>query len=491
MAIAFKHRISAINQGIRQRSKAFNTKLGAMMERRPLLSFFGLLGLLLVLIIIGNFLRKPPQAPPAAQAEPPVVQIYTSSQAPTMLFSAKIEKSGVINIYAQSQGIVQKVKVTEGDKVKRGTVLLSLSTNYQGANSASLSRQIAQKNYDFNVQNYDAQKDIIAKQKDLANKANTQASELRAITRQSFDETRGLIGINQEIIRRLDEEIAFLESMCGCGGAENLEMVSYLQGKAMAQSSVTQLQAGLRASEYQSNDSSTGAQLSNLTRDVAIKQLELQEKTLDLTKDVSELNVKLARVSESLMYPAAPFKGTVERVYVNVGESINPGTLLATLKADKGENTAIVLVTRDVSKQISRSEPSYLTVGGQQLKLYPRYISTEATEGNLYSVMYDIPAESGSLLTNTELLQMQIPVGNKAIAANHVIVPLDAIYQTQDKAYVSVIRKNEAGQTITKTIEVNLGQVSGSFVQVTSGLSADDQVVTSRNVQDGDVVKLP
>jgi multidrug efflux pump subunit AcrA (membrane-fusion protein) len=408
-----------------------------------------------------------------------------------MLFSAKIEKSGVISIYAQSQGIVQKVKVTEGQAVKRGTVLVALSTNYQGGNIASLSRQIAQKNYDFNVQNYDAQKDVIAKQKDLANKVNTQASELRSITRQSLDETRGLISLNQDIIGRIDEEIKSINDMCGCSGPENLEMISYLQAKAMAQSSLNQLQASLRSADYQSNDSSTGAQISNLTRDLAIKQLELQEKSLTLTKDVSELNVKLARVSESLMYPAAPFPGTVERVFVNPGESVSPGTLLATLKANKGENTAIVLVTREVSKQIARTEPSYLTAGDQQLKLYPRYISTEATEGNLYSVMYDIPAESASLLTNTELLKIQIPVGNKAISANHVVVPLDAIYQTQDKAYVSVIRKNEAGQTIAKTVEVTLGEVSGSFVQVTAGLNAEDQVITSRNVQDGDVVKLP
>jgi len=474
---------------LKNRIHIIRTKTGQLVESQPLLSFFGLLGLLLLLIIVGNFLRQPPAATETVQTEPKLVQAYTSTQAPTMTFSAHVEKSGVIHIYAQSAGIVQAIKMKEGQHVKRGTTLVSLSTNYQGGNVASISRQIAQKNFEFNEQNLDAQKDIIANQKDLATKAQTQAAELRDINSQSFEATRSLISLNQDILHRIEDQIKFLEST-NVGGANDAAILGALQGKAAAQSGLTQLESSFRVLEYQSDDSKTPTQISDMSRDVTIKQLDLQEKSLVLAKDISELNVKLARISESLMYPASPCPGVVERIYVNIGQSVTPGTLIATIAADQGENTAIVSVTREVAQQISSTEPSVLRAGEERLELYPRYVSTEATEGNLYTVLYDIPTEFSSSLTNAELLQIKIPVGNKTIAASNVIVPLDAIYQTQDKAYVSVMRQDEAGQTIARTVEVNLGQVSGSYVQITAGLSADDQIITSRNVQDGDTVRL-
>ncbi|MDQ3008173.1 MAG: hypothetical protein M3Q81_01100 [bacterium] len=463
--------------------------LSSFTNTHPLLSFFGLLGLLFLLIVLSNALRQPPAAPETAAAEPVAVQVYSSDQAPVMTFSAKIEKSGVINIYAQSPGIVQALRVTEGDTVKRGTSLVNLSSNYQGGSLPSVSRQIAQQSYDFNLENFDTQKEIISKQKELASKSETQAEELRAINRRSLDETRDLIKLNEDVIGRIDDQIEFLQST-NVAGANDAALLGALQGKAGAQSGLTQLRSGLRTQEYQTADSTTSAQLGQIGRDVALKQLELQEKSLTLTKDISHLNLKLARINESLMYPAAPCAGTVERVYVTVGQSVTPGTLIATIKADQGENTAFVQVTSDVAKRISMTEPSQLTVGTQQIELYPRFVSSEATDGSLHTVLYDIPADFSTLLTNSELLPVKIPVGSKAISLDTVIVPLDAIYQTQDKAFVTTATQNSDGENVAKTMEVTLGQVSGSFVQVLSGLSAQDKVITSRNVQDGDLVAI-
>lgn len=473
---------------LKTRSQKIRTKVVTIIEERPLLSFFGLLAILLVIIAISNFLRKPPAAAPVAEQAAKPVTVYSSSQAPTLTFSAKIEKSGVINIYAQSGGIVQGIKTKAGSRVSRGSTLVQLSTNYQGGNTSSLSRQIAQKSFEFNKDNFDSQKEIIAKQRELATKGDTQGDELRSITRQSLDETRSLISLNETILSGINAQIAYLEST-NVGGANDAAILGAQQGKAGAQAGLNQLRAGLRNAEYQSSETNTPAQMSDISKDVAIKQLDLQERSLTLTRDISELNVKLARVQESQMYPATPCAGVVERVYVKIGQSVSPGTLIATIKADGGENTALALVTRDVAKQISLTEPSVIFIGGKNVSLYPRYISTEATDGSLYSVTYDVPREYATSLTNSELMQIQIPVGSKNISTTSVAVPLDAIYQTQDKAFVSVIHRD--GELATaKTVEVTLGEVSGSFVQVVSGLNSDDVVVTSRNVQDGDKVVI-
>lgn len=484
MAFSFAN----ISSTFKNRAQIVRKRAVAFIDQRPLLSFFGLLGFLFLLIVLSSFLRQPPAAEEATVAEPKAVSVYSSAEVPTMTFSAKIEKSGVINIYAQSPGIVQSIKLKEGSRVSRGGTLVGLSTNYQGGNVSSLSRQIAQKNFEFASENFDAQKEIIAKQRELALKGDIQADELRSINRQSLDDTRSLISLNEEILRRLDEQIAFLQAT-NVNGNNNASILGALQGKAGAQSGLTQLRSGLRMSEYQSSDSNTSAQMGDLSKDVAVKQLDLQEKSLTLAKDISEINLKLARVSESLMYPAAPCAGVVERIHVKIGQSVAPGTLIATIKADAGENSAMVFVNREVAQQISRSEPSKLVAGEKTLELLPRYISTEATEGSLYSVMYDIPREFGTALTNAELVKIQVPVGAKTLTHAGVTIPLDAVYQTQDKAYVSVVVQ-DGEELKAKTVEVELGAVSGASVEVRAGLKPEDKIITSRNVQDGDRVRV-
>lgn len=458
-------------------------KITSFIDTRPFGSFFILLGLLLALIILGNFLRKPAAVEEKKASEPELVETYSFGESPKMTFAAKVEKSGVISIFAQSPGIVQKINLTEGQKVGRGGTLVSLSTNYQGGNAASLSRQIAQKSFDSTVENFDLQKDIIGKQRELAEKGNIQAEQMREITRQSLDETRSLITLNEQIISGIDRQIEFLESV-NVNGASDSALLGARQGKAAAQGGLAQLRSTLRTLDYQSNEEKTPAQIGDISKDLTLRQLDLQERGLVLSKDISELNLKLARVSEGLMYPASPCVGVVERIYVKVGQSISPGTLIATIKADQGENTAVVLVPRDIAKQISTAETSEFIIGGKKVSLYPRYVSTEATDGSLHSVLYALPALYAPQLTNSTTLEVRIPMGNKKIVTDTLYIPLDSVYQTTEKSYVYVTEEDKA--TVK---EVSLGDVSGSFVKVNSGLSASDRVITSRSVQEGDAIR--
>src|SRR5260221_9193191 len=106
-------------------------------------------------VVIANQLRKPPAEVALTAPAPKVVNVYQIGATPNIQMQAKIEKSGVIQIVAQSAGIVQKINKNEGDHVKRGTQLFSLSTSYQGGNISSLNRQLAQKNFAFLSNNYD------------------------------------------------------------------------------------------------------------------------------------------------------------------------------------------------------------------------------------------------------------------------------------------------------------------------------------------------
>ncbi len=457
-------------------------------DKYPFALFLGLLGVLLVLIIIGNYLRTPAPIAEEAQHAPTSVQVYAQGSTPMIGATAKIEKSGVITIFAQTSGIVQKIPVTEGTHVQRGTKLVVFSTNYQGANAAAVSRQLAQRNAKFANDNYQFQKDTIAQQREVAQKVEAQASDLRSITRDSLQDTRDVIKLNEDILNSINLQLADLEAN-NVHGATDSAVLAVKQGKAQLLVGLNNLRAGLRSAEYSSSNDQEPAQLAQLQRDITLKQLDLQERSLDLSKDVANLQVKLQSISESLMYPTTPCPGTVERVFVKVGQLVNPGTPIAIVRADAREMTGVVTVPGEIASRVSRAEQSIFTVEGTTFSLAPRYISAEPTDGNLHTILFSIPGEYEQYFSNNEQVAVQLPLGSPVARSTDLYIPLDAVYQTQESAFVYVA-VTESDKTVARVKQVELGAVSGGYVKVTSGLTDADKVIITRGMSDGELLAI-
>jgi multidrug efflux pump subunit AcrA (membrane-fusion protein) len=458
-------------------------------DKHPLPTFFGLMALLVAIVILGNHLRQPIPQPATTEIPAKEVSTYHIGQAPRLQLQATIDKSGIVNIVAQSSGVVQKIAVKEGDHVKRGSRIANLSTNYQGGNAASVSRQISQKNYKFQEENLQSQKDLINTQREVARNTDTQNDKLREISRQSIDDTSSLISLNEDIVNTLSNMIADLEeaNTCGCLDAD---ILYGKQQKAQALAALSGLRSGLRNTQYTSSDSNEGAKASDLQRDVTLKQLDLQEKTLDLNKDIAKLSLRLGQVNEALMFPAAPTPGVVERVYIKVGQVVNPGTLIATIRGDKNEATAILLASQEISAKISKIEESYIISGDTKVAALPRYISKEPTTGTLHSILFSLPTDLADKFTNNSTVQVDVPIGYAQTSSSIPYIPLDAVYQTQDKSYVYVTHPADNSKTIAKVREVQLGNVYGDYVEVESGLNKGDEVIINRSVIEGDVVEI-
>lgn len=486
----FMKTLRNIFSSLSRRLRGFFQRFLQVINRRPFASFIVFLLLLLGLVVVGEALRKPAPEPEEEVAPATKVNVFSQDGQPMLEFTAKVEKSGVITVVAQSPGIVRSINVTEGKTVGQGASLVSLSSTYQGGTAQSLSRQIAQRNLQFTEETYGIQKDIVSKQRELANKADIQGDELREINRKSLDDTRGLISLNEEIFNTLDSQIRQLEAS-NVNGSNDAAIFSAKQGKAAVAAGLLNLRSGLRQAEYQTADDKTPAQISDFSRDVALRQLDIQEKSLDLGKDIAELNLKLARISEQTMFPAAPCAGVVERVYVKPGDAVSPGMPIATIRANNTQANAVVAVPAEISRQINQLEPSVFMSNGKEIKLYPRYISTEATEGSLYGVFFTLPEELANAVTQGTSLTVKIPVGGKKTVSKDVIAPIDAIYQTADKAYIYVVetatQSAEAGQSgqTASLREVELGNITGEYVEVESGLQPTDQVITTRGITNG------
>lgn len=483
-----KSRLSTFTHSLKAAGNLSRKRVLKVVDHYPLISFFSFLALLIFVAAIGNKLRAP--AVPAANIVPPAkqVQTYQLDGAPSITVQAKIEKSGSITLVAQTAGVVQRIQKQAGDKVSRGSTILSLSTNYQGGNAAVLSSEIAQKNAAFSQDNYQNQTDLINRQKDLAGSLETQASELRAINRQSQDANNNLMSQESDLINSLSNQLTPL--IANNINNVNQAAITQLQSSRISlQGAFNSLQAGERTLEYQASDANTPANLAKEQRDITLKQLDLQQKTTDLNRDISALNLQISQVTAALMFPASPCDGTVERVFVKVGQAVQPGTILATIRGTDDQATAYALVSQQLAGTISRILPSQFSINGKSVAVIPTYVSQEPTDGTLFSVIYHLPTMTAADLANNSWVPVSIPLTNQNAHLSQSI-PLDSVYQTQAQAYVYVVGQNQQGSPSAMVKPVELGQVFGQFVEVKSGLDAKDQVIVDRNVLDGDLVKV-
>lgn len=481
----FKHFI----RGSQGKTTYIASRTVRIIDRYPMRSFFVALGIILLLILVSNFLNKPKLVAPEQIKVTKTVSVYRIGSAPKITVSAQTKKSGVIQITSLAGGVIDKLNVKEGDQVNAGDVLVSLSSNYKGQNSASVQRQIADRQYQTNASTYNTQKDIIKKQKELAEKNEDNAEELRKITSQSLDETRGLISTNEQTLDLINQQINdFNTANPNPNSTTRPSLIALKEQQVQFTASLNQAKQALRTNEYNASDDQPPAEIAEITKEITKKQLDVQEKQLALSLEVSRLQAQVAAIGESLMFPTAPFAGTIQRVFVKEKQQVSAGTALVVISQVVADDpiTAVAYVSKDVADKVSRIEPSTIHLGDKvTFQALPSFVSTEAVQGTLYAVYYPIPDQFNAAAVNEGFISVDMPIGYADTTMVATYVPLDAVYQTREKAYVFVTTYG-----IAQSRDVQLGQVYGDSVEIVSGLKNGDQVILNRNIIAGDTVKV-
>ncbi|MBI4037583.1 hypothetical protein HY382_00885 [Candidatus Curtissbacteria bacterium] len=475
-------RIRGVPAPLKTKAAKIYKKIYTSIKARPITAF--LLSLLLLLLIIagGNFLTRPKKEE-APKVPPKKVDVYTIGKTPTIKVAAQIQKDGVVQIVAQTPGIVQKISVTEGDKVNRGSNIASLSTNYQGGNAASLARQLAQVQAANVNETFDTQKEIIAKQRDIVNKGAENTDELRKISVDSLNDTNSLLNLNQNIVDTLNANLKNLEEN-NAGGVNDQLILATKQQVSSFQAAVNQLSSASRNLSFTTSTEKAPTQLSNLSKDLTLKQLEVQQKTLELSKKVAQIQLNIARVNEAVMFPASPISGTVQKIFVDIGQSVSPGTPIASITGS-GNVSAVASVPYSIAANTSKIDESTLHFANRTIAAFPRFVTTEATNGQLYSIIYDVDQEFQSELTNLEYITVEIPIGTSDTNSIVPFIPIDSVFQTQDTAFIYVVKDLKASAK-----NIILGNVLGDQVEVKEGLADGDLIILNRNIIEGELVSI-
>ncbi|HMS22376.1 MAG TPA: hypothetical protein PKA38_01305 [Candidatus Levybacteria bacterium] len=466
---------------VRKRAKPGYKNFSIRAQKHPFLSFFIALGVLLLIIILGNISSKLGMKSEHVKELVKKVEVYSIGESPRISLQAQVKQEGVIEIVAQMPGIVQEVYVSDGQHLSSGQTLVSLSTNYQGGSTPNLQAQLANAQYKNIQDTFDTQKDLIGKQRELTEKTNNNAEELRKISDDSKTNTKGLLDQNETILNTLTDQLETLEQ----SGATPEQLLGAQQAKAQAQAGVNQLRSTLKNLEYTTNTTNPPTQLVNIQKDISYKQLDLQEKALLLSKETSRIQYNIALVTAALMHPATPFEGTVERIMVSPGESVSTGTVIALISSDNPKATLSLLVPQEIAENISRATPSTIHINGKKVLLTPSYISGVPTKSLLYSVLYTLPPEYISKVINKSYVTVEVPIGYADTLASVPFIPIDSVFQSQNSSYVFVEKNNKV---ISKTIK--LGAVYGSYVEVSSGIQEGDKIILNRNVVSGEKIEI-
>ena len=136
------------------------------------------------------------------------------------------------------------------------------------------------------------------------------------------------------------------------------------------------------------------------------------------------------------------------------------------------------------ARRVSLIEESVIYIDGKKLLVKPDFVSHEATDGQLYSVIFTVPKQYHKNLTDGEYIRVELAIGVPDTGKSVPFIPIDSVFQTLDEAIVYVVDGNKA-----KSKNIVLGQVIGGEVEV-EGLTEGDQVILNRNILAGDKVTI-
>jgi multidrug efflux pump subunit AcrA (membrane-fusion protein) len=435
-----------------------------------------LIALLFATIAVGAQFRKPEITPEAAVSQPKEVAVYYVGQLPSVTTTGTVNQTGVLQIVSQSSGVVSQLPVVPGQKVRRGQSLASLGTTYSGASAPSIQRSIAQKQYEQIKATRALQTEALNLQRSIATTSAEGAQRQREIQGAALSDTRQILELTELQLATLDQSLSVATA--------SAELQVLRQQRAQLLSTASQLRGSIRSAEYVDSQENPPAQLEKLQQDLTLKQLEIQEQSLVLQEDVARLQLQLARIQESLLFPVAPFDGVVERVHVSVGQVVSPGQVIATLKCDILATEVIAQISPLLASQISTLEPAVLTSGATSITLYPQFISSVATSGSMHSVQFLIPQEHFYDFTDEEVVSISLPISAEGSRTSTPFIPIDSVFQTENRALVLVI----SAEGRAESREIVTGMVAGRFVSVLSGLDADSQVIIDRSIIAGERV---
>jgi membrane fusion protein (multidrug efflux system) len=212
-----------------------------------------------------------------------------------------------------------------------------------------------------------------------------------------------------------------------------------------------------------------------------IQFLQAQNNKEGLEKKLATLN---AQLSQSRI--TAPISGVVDQVNVKVGETAMPGAGVFRV-VNLGNLKVIAKVSDTYAASVKRGDEILISFPDLQ-KDYKAKVSFVSTTVDPLSRTFTIEANlpSSPVLKPNMVAKVQI---NDATKKNALIVDQNIIQGTE-KGQVVYVAVNENGKKMAKSKLVKTGLIYNGKIEVTEGLQAGDEIITTgyQEVSDGQTI---
>ena len=239
------------------------------------------------------------------------------------------------------------------------------------------------------------------------------------------------------------------------------------------------------AAAMEKNNTARYNRIYNLRKQGAATDRELDQAESEMATSKAALQAADARLVRSTII--APISGVLNRLPVEKGEYVQPGTTVAEI-VDLGTVKVVANVPeRDIQfLQLGQTARILADVKGEKKELtgtigYISELADTATRATRVEVTVD---NSRRLLRSGHIVDAEF---TRRIITNVVMIPLAAVIPLEDGKAVYVVNDNKAHRR-----DVELGLIQGRMVQILSGLADGDKLIVAghRFVGPGQQVRI-
>ena len=370
------------------------------------------------------------QAKPAPQAPPPLpVQVETLEPGQirsTGEFVGRLEAQERVSLQPQTQGRIERILVSNGDRVTQGTPIMLLSLDQTQANVTSAVAGVNSSQAALAT----AEAQLAAKQAD-----RTKAAADVKLQQSNFRRTRYLVEQGAQTQQQLDTAQNNLDTTIATLDAAAKDVNA-------AQASVKEAQSNVQQSQAQ----------------VAANQVNLSQKQI-----------------------VAPIDGMVGDFSVKVGDYASVGQTLTTIIKNDAFNMRISVPSNNVA-QLRLGLPVELLDGntGERLTTGSLSFISPQVDSSAQSIL--VTARFGntdSKLRDGQYVRARIIWSQKS----GILIPSQALNRIGGQNFVYVAQEEQSkdgkSQVVVHQKPVKLGEVQGDQYPVLEGIKVGDRIATS------------
>ncbi|MDB5234070.1 MAG: transporter [Hymenobacter sp.] len=217
-----------------------------------------------------------------------------------------------------------------------------------------------------------------------------------------------------------------------------------------------------------------------------IQYLQAKNNYEALQRNLATLNQQRA-----LYNVVAPFSGTVDEVLPKLGEITAPGAPVVRLTSGTG-GKILADVSEAYGNSIKAGDNAVVTIpdlGDEELPATVRVVSRgiNATSRTFTVELRLKNAKAADLRPN---MVATVRIQNYA-AASATVIPVDIVQHDEQNSYVYVVGQ-EGGKAVAKKRIIKTGNTYNGKVEVTSGLTGADQIISAgyQNLNEGQKVAV-